>query len=94
MFDVGFWELALIGIITLLVVGPERMPQIAKKAGYYLGKVKRFIAKIQDDVGDEIEAEKLKKHLNLEDKDSNIVEIFDDAKKSLDEIKRDVDKNS
>ena len=94
MFDVGFWELALIGIITLLVVGPERMPQIAKKAGYYLGKVKRFIAKIQDDVGDEIEADKLKKHLNLEDKDSNIVEIFDDAKKSLDEIKRDVDKNS
>ena len=94
MFDVGFWELALIGIITLLVVGPERMPQIAKKAGYYLGKIKRFIAKIQDDVGDEIEADKLKKHLNLEDKDSNIVEIFDDAKKSLDEIKRDVDKNS
>lgn len=93
MFDVGFWELALIGVITLLVVGPERMPQIARKAGYYLGKVKRFIAKIQEDVGDEIEADKLKKHLNLEDKDSNIVEIFDDAKKSLDEIKRDVDKN-
>ena len=93
MFDVGFWELALIGVITLLVVGPERMPQIARKAGYYLGKVKRFIAKIQEDVDDEIEADKLKKHLNLEDKDSNIVEIFDDAKKSLDEIKRDVDKN-
>ena len=93
MFDVGFWELALIGVITLLVVGPERMPQIARKAGYYLGKVKRFIAKIQEDVGDEIEADKLKKHLNLEYKDSNIVEIFDDAKKSLDEIKRDVDKN-
>lgn len=94
MFDVGFWELALIGVITLLVVGPERMPQIARKAGYYLGKAKRFIAKIQEDVGDEIEADKLKKHLNLEDQDSNIVEIFDDAKKSLDEIKHDIDKKS
>jgi len=91
MFDIGFWEFALIGVITLIVVGPERMPAIARKAGQYAGKAKRFIAKIQEDVGDEIEADKLKEHLNLEDKDSNIVEIFKETKKSLNEIKQDAD---
>jgi len=35
MFDIGFWEFALIGVITLIVVGPERMPAIARKAGQY-----------------------------------------------------------
>jgi len=91
MFDIGFWEFALIGVITLIVVGPERMPAIARKAGQYAGKAKKFIAKIQEDIGDEFEAGKLKEHLNLEDKDSNIVEIFEETKQSLNEIKKDVD---
>jgi sec-independent protein translocase protein TatB len=91
MFDIGFWELALIGVITLIVVGPERMPAIARKVGRYVGKVKKFVAKIQDEIGDEFEAEKLKEHLSLEDKDSNIVEILKETKKSLDEIKQESD---
>ncbi|MBE8189876.1 MAG: twin-arginine translocase subunit TatB [Candidatus Thioglobus sp.] len=92
MFDIGFWEFALIGIITLIVVGPEKMPAIARKAGHFIGKGKRFIAKIQEEVGDELEADKIKSHLNLDDKDSNIVEIFDETKSALNEIKQDIDK--
>jgi len=91
MFDIGFWEFALIGVITLIVVGPERMPAIARKAGHYVGKIKKFVAKIQEDISDEVEVDKLKEHLSLEDKDSNIVEIIKDTKKSLNEIKRDAD---
>ena len=94
MFDIGFWEFALIGIITLIVVGPEKMPKIARTAGRYIGKVKHFIAKIQQDIGDEIEADKLKEHLSLEDKDANIIEILNETKQSLNEIKHDVDKKS
>lgn len=96
MFDVGFWEFALIGIITLIVVGPERMPGIAKTAGRYIGKAKRFVAKIQTDINNEIEVDQLKAHLDLEDKDANIVEIIDETKasvkKSLDEIKHNANK--
>ena len=92
MFDVGFWEFALIGVITLLVVGPERMPGIARKAGLYLGKAKRFVSKIQDDVAQEIESDKIKEHLELNDKDSNIIDIFDETKDSLNNIKKDLDK--
>ncbi len=91
MFDVGFWEFALIGVITLIVVGPERMPAIARKTGQYVGKAKKLIAKIQEDVGGELEADKLKEHLNLEDEDSNVVEIFEETKQSLNEIKQGAD---
>jgi sec-independent protein translocase protein TatB len=89
MFDIGFWEFALIGVITLIVVGPERMPAIARKAGQYVGKVKKFIAKVQEDIGDEIESDKLKEHLSLEDKDSSIIEILKETKEELNQIKND-----
>ncbi|WXT99570.1 MAG: Sec-independent protein translocase protein TatB [Catillopecten margaritatus gill symbiont] len=92
MFDVGFWEFALIGIITLIVVGPERMPGIARTVGRYIGKGKRFVAKIQEDIGDELESDKLKEHLNFEDKDSNILEIIDETKDTLNDIKNDANK--
>jgi sec-independent protein translocase protein TatB len=89
MFDVGFWEFGLIAVIALIVVGPERMPAIARKAGHYIGKVKKFVAKIQEDIGDELEADKLKEHLSLEDKDSSIVEILKETKEELNQIKDD-----
>ncbi len=87
MFDVGFWEFALIGVITLIVVGPERMPAIARKAGLYAGKVKRFVAKVQDDINEEINTDDLKEQLDIMDKESNIVEIFDETKEALSDIK-------
>ncbi|MBC8494196.1 MAG: twin-arginine translocase subunit TatB [Candidatus Thioglobus sp.] len=91
MFDVGFWEFALIGIITLIIVGPERMPSIARTAGKYAGKAKHFIAKIQDDVSDEIDIDQFKKQMNDMDKESNIVEIFDETKDALNDIKHNTD---
>ncbi|KAA0443915.1 MAG: twin-arginine translocase subunit TatB [Candidatus Thioglobus sp.] len=92
MFDIGFWEFALIGVITLIVVGPERMPSIARAAGRYVGKAKRFIVKIQKDIGEEIEVDKLKEHLNLEDENSNIIEVLKETKNSIGDIKSDIDK--
>lgn len=92
MLDVGFWEFALIGVITLIVVGPERMPGVARTVGRYIGKAKHFIAKIQEDISEEIEADKLKEHLSLEDKDSNVIEILKETKESLNDIKNNVNK--
>lgn len=42
MSDFGFWELSLVALIALLVVGPERLPQLAKTAGYWIGRIKRM----------------------------------------------------
>jgi len=93
VFDIGFWEFALIGVITLIVVGPEKMPAIARKAGKYAGKAKRFMAKIQEDIDDKLEADKIKEHLNLQDEDSNVLEVLEDTKSTLDDIKKDVNKS-
>ena len=93
MFDIGFWEFALIGVITLIIVGPEKMPAIARKAGKYAGKAKRFMAKIQEDIDDKLEADKIKEHLNLQDEDSNVLEVLEDTKSTLDDIKKDVNKS-
>ncbi|WP_428086084.1 Sec-independent protein translocase protein TatB [Candidatus Thioglobus sp.] len=92
MFDVGFWEFALIGVIALIIVGPERMPGIARSAGRYVGKAKRFIAKIQDEVSEELDVDDLKKQLSEMDKESNIVEIFDETKTAINDIKKDASK--
>lgn len=43
MFDIGFWELVVIAIIALLVVGPEKLPKLAHDAGNWIGKIRRFI---------------------------------------------------
>ncbi len=90
MFDVGFWEFALIGVIALIIVGPERMPGIARTVGRYVGKAKRFIAKIQDDVSEELDIEQFKEQLSSIDKDANIVEIFDETKDTINDIKNNV----
>lgn len=94
MFDVGFWEFALVGVITLLVVGPERMPAIARKAGLYVGKIKKFVSKIQDEVSDELETDKLKEHLKIEDQNASVIDIIDQTKDSFNQIKKDVERKS
>ena len=64
MFDFGFWELILVMVVALLVVGPERLPGLARQAGLWLGKAKRFISSVRSDIEREIRAEELKSMLN------------------------------
>ena len=54
MFDVGFWEFALIGVVTLVIVGPERLPGLARTAGAYLGKARRMMNEVKADVKREL----------------------------------------
>ena len=63
MFDIGFWELSLIGIVVLLVVGPERLPAVARTVGKYVGRANRFIANVKDDISKELKDEDLKRIL-------------------------------
>ena len=54
MFDVGFWELAIIGIVALLILGPERLPQAARTAGLWIGKARRMLGELKADFDREI----------------------------------------
>ncbi|HER19469.1 MAG TPA: twin-arginine translocase subunit TatB, partial [Chromatiales bacterium] len=44
MFDLSFWEIAIIAIVAVIIVGPERLPSLAYKAGQWVTKVRRFVS--------------------------------------------------
>lgn len=56
MFDVGFWELALIGVVALLIVGPERLPGVVRTVGHWLGKARRVLRDAKADLEREMKA--------------------------------------
>ena len=60
MFDMGFTELMLIGIVALVVIGPERLPGVARTAGKYFGRLKRFMTTVKADVEQELRADELR----------------------------------
>jgi len=60
MFDVGFWELALIGIVALLILGPERLPGVARTAGLWMGRARRFLADVKADIDKELKSDELR----------------------------------
>ena len=63
MFDVSFSELLVIGVVGLLVIGPERLPEVARTVGKYVGRMRRFVSKVRDDIDREIRQEELRDSL-------------------------------
>ncbi len=61
MFDIGFWELFLIMILALLIVGPERLPGAARTVGYWLGKARRYVEGVKEEVASEFDVTELKR---------------------------------
>jgi len=74
MFDMGFTEMMLIGIVALIVIGPERLPGVARTAGKYFGRLKRFMTSVKADVEQELRADELR-------------QILADQQRELDTIK-------
>lgn len=61
MFDFGFSELMVIGAVALVVLGPERLPTVARTAGEWLGKAQRLVQQVKSDIEREAELSELKK---------------------------------
>jgi sec-independent protein translocase protein TatB len=61
MFDIGFSELLVIGIVALIVIGPQRLPGVARTVGHLLGRLQRYVADVKADINREIELEELRK---------------------------------
>jgi len=79
MFDIGFSELFMILVIALIVIGPERLPGVARKIGRYVGKAKRTFENVKREVQSELDTEELNKRLA----ENNILK---DTKKDLNNI--------
>jgi len=61
MFDVGFSELIVIGIVALVVIGPERLPKVARTAGHLLGRLQRYVNDVKADINREMQLDELRK---------------------------------
>jgi sec-independent protein translocase protein TatB len=61
MIDFGFDKLALIGAVALIVIGPEKLPRVARTVGHLMGKAQRYVAEVKAEVNRSIELDELKK---------------------------------
>jgi sec-independent protein translocase protein TatB len=61
MFDIGFSELLVIGIVALIVIGPERLPKVARTLGHLFGRMQRYVNDVKSDIAREMQLDELKK---------------------------------
>ena len=61
MFDVSVSELMVIGVVALVVIGPERLPKVARTAGLLLGRLQRYVNDVKADINREMQLDELKK---------------------------------
>lgn len=87
MLDIGFQELLLVGVIALLVVGPQRLPGLARTAGLYLNKLRRFVGDVRADVERELHADELRRSLRETTQVDDLYDVVKDARSSLDEVR-------
>jgi sec-independent protein translocase protein TatB len=87
MFDIGFFELLMVGLVALLVIGPERLPMVARKAGMWAGRARRFVNSVKRDIDREIQAEEYKRLLDEQDLKNPMHEIIEDTRKEFSEIR-------
>ena len=79
MFDIGFTELLLIGLVALFVLGPERLPGAVRTAGLWIGRAKRSFATIKSEVEREIGADEIRRQLHNE----RILDLEREMKQSI-----------
>ncbi|MCX7742160.1 MAG: Sec-independent protein translocase protein TatB [Tepidimonas sp.] len=74
MIDLGISKLALIGVVALVVIGPEKLPRVARTVGALLGKAQRYVAEVKAEVNRTIELEELKRMKESVEKTARDVE--------------------
>jgi len=80
MFDFSFWELAIVLIVALLVVGPDKLPVLAAKVGRWVGKGKRMMMSVRSDIENELKAAELKEMLEKQQSEiSQLRNILNDT---------------
>jgi sec-independent protein translocase protein TatB len=61
MFDVGFSEMLVIGVVALVVIGPEKLPRVARTLGHLMGRAQRYVNEVKRDIDREVQLEDLRK---------------------------------
>jgi len=93
MFDVSFSELLVIAVVALLVIGPEKLPKVARTVGAFIGRMQRYIAQVKEEVNREMRFEELQKlqqeiKQSVESTQTSIGEQVTEIKNSLTETEQ------
>ena len=91
MFDVGFWEILLILVLALVVIGPERLPGAARQAGFWVGKARRYIEGVRSEVEEELDVSEFKRILHNQEVQIN--ELQQQIKSSVDNVGSEISKD-
>lgn len=91
MFDIGFWELTVIAIVALLVVGPEELPTLARTTGRWIGKARRFMGDMKNELENEVDRGKeLKERIAEETKIAEAHRALNEASNTVSAVKKDL----
>ena len=89
MFDIGFWELTVIAIVALLVVGPEELPTLARTTGRWLNKARNFMGEMKDELEGEVDRGKeLKERIAEETKIAEAHRALSETTRAVSAAKR------
>ena len=75
----------IIGVVALVVIGPEQLPGLARKAGFWLGRVRRWVSDVKEDVSKELRAEELKQAI---DRNAGLKEIQEIVRRGQEEVNK------
>ncbi|HKA41564.1 MAG TPA: Sec-independent protein translocase protein TatB [Burkholderiales bacterium] len=90
MFDIGFSELLVIAVVALIVIGPERLPKVARTLGHLFGRMQRYVNDVKADITREMELEELRKlQSSVEDAARS---IQDSVNRQVSETRTELDK--
>jgi sec-independent protein translocase protein TatB len=94
MFDFSFAEMLIVGIVALIVIGPERLPSVARKVGTYVARMRRFVSSVRSDVEREFRTDELQRMLKQQqDELQSLKDVVNETRHDadLDSIKQDVE---
>jgi sec-independent protein translocase protein TatB len=93
MFDIGFLELLVIGVVALIVIGPQKLPRVARTVGHLVSRMQRYVADVKADINREIELEELRKMRDSMQKAASEMQSSVDAEltKTADELNKAVE---
>lgn len=73
MFEVGFSELCMVGLVALLVIGPERLPKVARLTGFWVGKARSMVNQVKSEIRAELHAEEMRQMLEQQQSEFNTI---------------------
>ena len=88
MFDIGFFEICLIGIIALLVIGPEKLPRVARTVGLWLGRARGMVKTVKYEIDEQIRMDELKQSMKetSDQIESKVTQTVDNVESSIEQV--------